>query len=70
MKNPMATRPKNPLTDKPLTDRQIERVELLRTIRRRAKVAARSGDPAKRGPARRVLAQVPAEIVRVYRDGA
>lgn len=44
-----------------------EHVEKLREIRRNAKKAARSGNPAKRIPAQRVVDQVGPAIAAVYR---
>lgn len=45
---------------------QVQRLKLIGDVRRNAKKAARSGNPAKREPAKRVLAQIPAEIRRTH----
>lgn len=56
----------NPLTDEPLSEEAAEYVEKLRTIRRNARKEARSGNPAKSGPARNVLYHTPRMIAAVY----
>lgn len=63
MKRPFQKNPKNPLTGQHLTDAQVERLAQYRTIRRNAKKAARSGNPAKRGPAVDVLNRLPQAFV-------
>lgn len=60
----------NPLTGKPLSRKAAKHVEQLRTVRRNARKAARSGNPAKSAPARRVLSQVGPAIAAVYRSQA
>lgn len=66
MKRPFDDNPKNPMTGQPLTDLQVERVEQYRTVRRNAKRAARSGNPAKSAPAKSVLERLPAAFVDLY----
>lgn len=61
---------KNPLTGEPLRDEAVEHIEKLRTVRRNARKAARSGNPAKRFPALNVLIQVGPAIEAVYRSEA
>jgi hypothetical protein len=60
----------NPLTGKPLRADAAKHVQKLRTVRRNAKKAARSGNPAKRCPAEQVLRQVGLAIGAVYRSEA
>jgi hypothetical protein len=57
----------NPLTDEPLTERQITLLDKIRDGQRIARIEARSGNPAKRGPARAFLRLVPRLRKRVYR---
>lgn len=61
---------KNPLTGDDMTRDGAAYVEQLRTVRRGAKAAARSGNPAKRFPAYRVLAQIGPMIGVAYRTDA
>lgn len=56
----------NPLNDKPMNAEHGVHVGKLKTIRRNAKKAARSGNPARRAPAERVLARVGSEIGYTY----
>jgi hypothetical protein len=56
----------NPLTNKPLAGDAAEQVEKLRTARRNARLEARSGNPAKRYPARRAVALANALIRKIY----
>lgn len=56
----------NPLTTKPLTRDAAKQVEKLRTIRRNARVEARSGNPAKRYPAQRAAAVAAVLIRKIY----
>lgn len=61
---------KNPLTGKKMSREAAAYVEQLRTVRRNAKKAARSGNPAKRYPAVTVLAQIPHLLAATYRQDA
>lgn len=61
--------PKNPLTDEPLTDKQVKALDDLRTVKTNAKKDARSGNPAKRVPALQALARIPSFVRRVYLQG-
>lgn len=56
----------NPLTDEELRPEAVEFVEKLRTARNGAKKAARSGNPAVSGPARKALADIPGVIRATY----
>lgn len=56
----------NPLTGKPLRDEAAEYVTKLREARAGAKKAARSGNPAKSGPARTALVHIPGVIRATY----
>lgn len=60
---------KNVFNGRDLTAQQAERIQTLKQIRRDARVAARSGNPAKREPARRLLASVPYAIVDTLLGG-
>ena len=60
----------NPLTQKPLAADAAEQVEKLRTVRRNARIESRSGNPAKRYPAKRAMALAAALIRQVYRRDA
>lgn len=60
----------NPITGEPVAKEAAEYIGQLRTVRRNAKKAARSGNPAKRGPALKALVQVPGMIRAVYRQDA
>lgn len=75
MKNPLArlfptSDVENPLTGKPMNREHAEYVGQLKEVRRNAKKAARSGNPAKRGPAVKVLAQVGPMIGQTYGQDA
>jgi hypothetical protein len=59
---------KNPFTGQDVTPKVEEYIEQLRTVRLNARKAARSGNPAKREPARRVLSQVGPAIEAAYRS--
>lgn len=56
----------NPLTNKPLGSDAAKQVKHLRTIRRNARIEARSGNPAKSYPARRAAVVAAALIRKVY----
>ena len=56
----------NPFSKHPLTDEQAERVEQLRTIRRNAKKASRSGHPGRRADALKALAICSPGIRAIY----
>lgn len=60
----------NPLTNKPMAGQAAEQVAKLQTARRNARVEARSGNPAKRYPAKRAMALAAALIRQVYRRDA
>lgn len=62
----MTTTQKNPITGDDLRDDQIERLDTLRLVMRNAKAANRSGNPAKREPAKRVLRALPGEFRKTY----
>ena len=49
----------NIITGAPLAPWQVERLDALREVRRDARKPARSGNPAKSGPARKILLAVP-----------
>lgn len=57
---------KNPLTGEDMTAGGAVYVEQLQTVRTNARKAARSGNPAKRFPGRRVSAQVGRLISEAY----
>lgn len=57
---------KNPLTGKKMPRDTADYVRQLRTVRRNAKTAARSGNPARREPAKKVLRRVGPTIGTVY----
>jgi hypothetical protein len=59
---------KNPFTGKDASKQVEEHVEKLREIRRNARKAARSGNPAKSAPARRVLDHVSPSIAAAFRS--
>lgn len=56
----------NPFTQKPCSDELAEFVTKVREVRRNARKAARSGNPAVSGPARKVLAQVGPTLAAGY----
>jgi hypothetical protein len=56
----------NPLTGEPLRDEASDYVDQLRQVQRNARGHARSGNPAKRHPARVVLARVPRLLRALY----
>lgn len=60
----------NPLTAEPVADDVAEYIGQIHEVRRNAKKASRSGNPAKRYPAIRVLGQVPHLIGAAYRRDA
>lgn len=57
---------KNPLNGKKMPKDTAAYVRQLRTVRRNARAAARSGNPARREPARKVLRRVGPTIGAVY----
>lgn len=60
----------NPYTGRELPKKAAEYVQRLRTVRRNAKAQTRSGNPAVRSQAERVLAEVPGMIAAVYANEA
>lgn len=56
----------NPATGKPLRKEAADYVEQLRTVRRNARIGIRSGNPATRAAAARVLTDVPTVIRHTY----
>lgn len=66
----MDTSPVNPLTGDDLHDEAAEFVDKLHVARRGARKAARSGNPAKSGPARQALADIPGVIRATYIEEA
>jgi hypothetical protein len=60
----------NPFSGNALTDNQSEFIHELRTVRRGARNARRSGHPGKRAEANRILNAVPGMIATVYRKDA
>lgn len=58
----------NRVTGEPVSNDVAAYIVQLRTVRSNARRAARSGNPAKRGPALRVLSQVPLAIDAAYRQ--
>lgn len=60
----------NPLTNEPMNTAEAEYVGQLKEVRRGAKKAARSGNPAKRGPALAALSRIGAMIGQTYGQDA
>lgn len=60
----------NPISGTALSDKRSDFVRELRTVRRGARNAMRSGNPAKRAEAARVNALAPGMIAQVYRQDA
>lgn len=56
----------NPLTGKPVSKERAEFIATLREARAGAKKAARSGNPAVAGPARKALVDIPGVIRATY----
>lgn len=56
----------NPMTGKAMNAEEAQYVTDLKTVRRNARPAARSGNPAKREPARKVVAAVGPMIHQTY----
>jgi hypothetical protein len=56
----------NPLTGEPLRDDAAVFVTKLRKARAGARKAARSGNPAKSGPARKTLVDIPGVLRATY----
>lgn len=59
---------KNPYTRRDASPKVEAYVEQVREVRRNARKAARSGNPAKRAPAQRVLGQVGPAILAAFRS--
>lgn len=60
----------NPYTGEDVSRRAAKHITDLRTVRRNARKAARSGHPGRRAEGRRVLAQIGRSINAVYRMDA
>jgi hypothetical protein len=56
----------NPLTGEPLRDEAADYAEEIRQVQRAARKDARSGNPAKRHPARVILARCPRLLRALY----
>lgn len=59
----------NPLTGMEMSDEMLRRRDTLRIVRRNARKDARSGNPAKRLPAQRVLRRLPSVHRHLYMTG-
>lgn len=60
----------NPISGVALSDQRSEFARELRTVRRGARNAKRSGNPAKRAEAARIEVMAPAMIATVYKQDA
>jgi hypothetical protein len=57
----------NPFTGKPVGEEAAAYIETVKTARRNARKAARSGNPAISGPARVIVRTAPRMVATVYR---
>jgi uncharacterized membrane protein len=60
----------NPISGTALSEDRSDFVRELRTVRRGARNATRSGNPAKRAEAARIEAMTPVMIAQVYKQDA
>lgn len=60
----------NPLTGKDMRPEAVEFIDKLKEARRGAKKAARSGNPAVSGPARKALVDIPGVLRATYMQEA